>query len=84
MLNEHIKSTINMLLPIYTQLFNIILDTGIVPESWALGDILPIYTNKGNIKLPENYRPITLFSCLGKVFTSIINSRPNNTLKNMK
>ena len=75
MLNEHIKSTINMLLSIYTQLFNIILDIGIVPVSWALGDILPKYKNKGNIKLPENYRPITLLSCLGKLFTSILNSR---------
>ena len=76
-LNEHIKSTINILLPIYTHLFNLILDTGFVPESWALGDILPIYKNKGSIKLSENYRPITLLSCLGKLFTSILNNRLN-------
>ena len=24
---------------------------------------------------PENYRPITLLSCLGKVFTCILNKR---------
>ena len=57
------------------KLFSIIFDSGIVPESWAVGDILPIYKNKGNVNSPENYRPITLLSCLGKVFTSIINSR---------
>ena len=77
-LNEHIKSTVNLLLPIYTQLFNTILDTGIFPESWALGDILPIYQNKGNMKLPENYRPITLLSCLGKLFAAVLNNRLSN------
>ena len=76
-LNEHIKSTINLFLPIYSSLFNLILDTGIVPESWSVGDILPIYKNKGSVNLPENYRPITLLSCLGKLFTSILNNRLN-------
>ena len=74
-LNEHIKTTMNIFLPIYTKLFNTIFESGIVPESWSVGDILPIYKNKGNINSPENYRPITLLSCLGKVFTSIINTR---------
>ena len=32
-LNEHIKSTIQIMLPIYTKLFNIIFDTGIVPDT---------------------------------------------------
>lgn len=74
-LNEHIKYTINAFSPIYIQLFNLILDTGVIPDSWVLGDILPIYKNKGSINLPENYRPITLLSCLGKLFTSILNNR---------
>ncbi|MCG8093283.1 MAG: reverse transcriptase family protein, partial [Candidatus Thiodiazotropha endolucinida] len=77
-LNEHLKSTIDLFLPIYGHLFNLILDSGIVPESWALGDILPIYKNKGCMNLPENYRPITLLSCLGKLFTSILNKRLYN------
>ena len=74
-LNEHLKATINTLAPVYVKLFNIIFDTGIVPESWTLGDILPIYKNKGSKTSPENYRPITLLSCFGKLFTSILNSR---------
>ena len=77
-LNKHIKSTIQIILPIYTKPFNIIFDTGIVPESWCLGNILPIYKNKGNNKLPENYRPITILSCFGKLFTAILNVRLTN------
>ena len=43
-LNEHIKSTSHLLLPIYTKIFNIVFDTGIVPENWAVGDIYPYIT----------------------------------------
>ena len=50
-------------------------DSGFVPDSWTLDDILPIYKNKGNIRHPENYRPITILSCFGKLFTSILNTR---------
>ena len=40
--NEHIKSTVYLLLPIYCKLFNVILDTGIIPQSWSIGIIKPI------------------------------------------
>ena len=74
-LNDYLKDTIHVMAPIYTKLFNIIFHTDIAPDSWTLGDILPIYKNKGNKKSPENYRPITLLSCFGKLFTSILNNR---------
>ena len=61
-----------------TFLVNIIFDTGFAPESWLLGNIFTVYKNKGDIQNPENYRPITLFSCLGKLFTAIINNRLND------
>ena len=61
--------------PVYTKLFNIIFDSGLIPESWTLGNIIPIFKNKGTFKNPENYRPITLLSCFGKLFTSILNAR---------
>ena len=76
-LNEHLKNSILIMMPVYVKLFNIVFNYGIVPDSWSIGDILPIYKNKGSASLPENYRPITLLSCLGKLFTSIINNRLN-------
>ena len=66
------------MLPIYVKLFDVVFDTSIIPESRLKGNILPIYKNKGDIQQPENYRPITLLSCVGKLFTSIINNRLTN------
>ena len=49
-----------------------------IPTQWACGNIIPIYKNKGARTEPQNYRPITLLSCLGKLFTAIINNRLHN------
>ena len=76
-LNEYICATYNKLRAMYILLFNRVLDKGIIPESWLNGIILPIYKNKGDSKDPDNYRGITLLSCLGKLFTSVINNRLN-------
>jgi len=62
-------------------LFNAILDSSCIPESWLLGQIIPILKNKGSIENPENYRPITILSCLGKLFTTVLNCRMTSFLK---
>ena len=76
-LNEHIKSTMPIMLNIYEKLFNLILDTGCFPSSWTTGIIKPVYKNKGNKPEPQNFRPITLVSCFSKLFTSILINRLN-------
>lgn len=75
--NEFIKSSIANMLPIYVKLFNIVLDTGLIPDTWLSGIIKPIYKNKGDRDDLDNYRAICLTSNLGKVFTSVINTRLN-------
>ena len=75
--NEYIKATYDCMLNLYTELFNMILDSGVIPTQWICGNIVPIYKNKGDSTDPQNYRPITLLSCLGKLFTAIINERLN-------
>ena len=62
-------------MPVYLKIFNIIYESGFVPEEWLIGLVKPIYKNKGDPTKPDNYRPITLLSCLGKVFTCILNHR---------
>ena len=74
-LNEYLKSTLNFMLSKYVVLFNEILTSGHVPDSWAIGKIMPIFKNKGSNTDTSNYRGITLLNCLGKAFTTIVNNR---------
>lgn len=76
-LNEYIKSTIDDLMPVYIKLFNLILDTGIIPDNWSTGIMITIFKNKGSRSDPEMYRGITLNSCFSKTFSSILNNRLN-------
>ncbi|MCG7875884.1 MAG: reverse transcriptase family protein [Candidatus Thiodiazotropha endolucinida] len=80
-LNEYLKITKECMLPIYVSLFNLILDTGHIPDMWLEGKIKPIFKNKGGPLDPNNYRPITLLSCLGKLFTATLNERLSNFLE---
>ena len=72
-INEYIKATAHEMMPLYVAFFNLIFDTGVLPDSWLEGVMRPIYKNKGDSNNPENYRPITILSCFGKLFTSILN-----------
>ena len=79
---EYIKGSIcSELLPLYHMLFSTVLDSGVLPTSWLIGYIIPLYKHKGDTANPENYRPITILSCLGKVFTAILNERLTSYLK---
>ena len=83
-LNEHIKYSFELpFMPeIYLHLFNLVFDTGLLPEPWSIGKIIPIYKQKGQTTDPSNYRPVTLLSCMGKLFTAVINKvMQKNTIK---
>lgn len=44
----------NILMPLYNSLFDLILETGILPDSWFEAMIGPIYKHKGDSSQPEN------------------------------
>ena len=73
--NEYIKNCPISVVELIVNLFNLILRTGHVPHDWSIGLIVPIFKKKGSKFDPNNYRGITLLSCLGKLFTLCINSR---------
>ena len=81
-INEFLKYSASKLLPIFFSLFNIVFDSGCIPETWSEGSIVPIYKNKGDPANADNYRGITVLSCFGKLFTCILNNRLNSYLEN--
>ena len=74
-LNEFIKNCPENLINVIVLLFNMVLESGIIPSDWTVGIIKVLYKNKGDINDVNNYRGITLLSCIGKLFTSVINAR---------
>lgn len=82
--NEYIKATTIQFINIYEKVFNVIFDPGIIPDIWLIGSIKPIFKNKGNKYDPKIIRPITILSCLGKLFTSILNDRLNTLSEEFK
>ena len=75
--NEYISYEKRQLKPVMKLLFNEIYDTGIYPEQWSSGIIIPIY-KKGTREDPSNYRGITLTSAMSKLFTYMLNQRIND------
>jgi hypothetical protein len=58
-----------------------VLESGIVPDDWCMGMIKPLFKNKGSKDDPDNYRGITLLSCISKLFTAMINIRLSDYLE---
>ena len=78
--NEFLKNCPTEIIMAITDFFNIVLDTRIVPTEWTIGLIIPLYKNKGAKSDPDCYRGITLLSCMGKLFTAVVNDRLANFL----
>ena len=72
--NEVLKSTnVKTLL---RELFQLCFETGIIPSMWLRAIVKPIPKNSENDpRIPQNYRGISLLSCILKLFTSLLNSR---------
>ena len=72
--NEMLSCLVEICPKLILKLFNLILEKEDILPDWIISFIVPIH--KGGTKSdPTNYRGISLLSCLGKLFLSIINNR---------
>ena len=55
-------------------LFNQSLSAGIFPNEWGKPIIVPIY-KRGTKDDPNNFRGMSLLTCISKLFTKILNNR---------
>ena len=78
--NEMIKCTNAGGIKLLTKLFNTILNYGYFPKEWNYG-LLRLIHKGGETDNEDNYRAITLNSCLGKLFCTILNHRLNPLLE---
>ena len=46
----------------------------VFPSDWCKSVIIPLF-KKGDDKIPDNYRGISLLSIVSKVFTAVLNKR---------
>ena len=73
-LNEFILNAPRHVKLVMLMIFNNILLLEYFPSSWAVGNIVPIFKS-GDKNDTNNYRGITILSCMGKLFTKILNNR---------
>jgi hypothetical protein len=69
-----------MIAPSLTKLFNLSLKTCKFPNSWKFANVMPIF-KKGDTSDVNNYRPVSLLSCLSKVFEKAIFKHVFNFLR---
>ena len=76
LLNEYFITFKDVFVPLIVRLFNAIFDSGNFLSIWTEGRcIIILLFKKGHANDANNYRGITLISCLEKMFTSVINNR---------
>ena len=65
------------LLPVLVHLYNIVLSTGKIPQLWkhAVIKLIPKAQAAEDPTNPKHFRPIALTSCIGKIFTTLIEHR---------
>ena len=72
--NEMLKSAIKCISPLLVELFNKIILTEYYPKLWDVGIRTPLH-KCDDISNPDNYRGITINSCLSKLFSQLMNER---------
>ena len=79
--NEHLKTTLPVLVTPLTVLLNKCLIHGAVPDKWKKSTVIMLYKGKGNTTDPNAYRGIALENTLLKVLTTLMCKRLNTIIE---
>ena len=77
---KFLKISAKKVVPAITDIINLSMNSGEYPEQLKIAKVLPIF-KKGNPSLASNYRPISVLSCINKIFEKIISKRIYNFLE---
>ena len=72
--NEMLKCIVEKYPKVLTKVYNSALQNNSVFDDWMVSILTPIY-KKGSKMIRENYRGISLISCVFKLFSAILNNR---------
>ena len=78
--NKLLIATVDIITEPLTILFNRCLNEGIFPNIWKIAHVTPLHKKEPE-NLCNNYRPISLLSCVGKVLERCVHSRVLDYLK---
>ena len=71
--NDILKNSKLVIAPMLCNLFNKVLEDGVYPDDWCKAIIVPVY-KKRETSDPNNYRGISLLSCISKLLSTILNN----------
>lgn len=71
---EYIKYNCLIIAPLLRNMFNVIMQSGYIPNDWKRSYIIPI-PKKGNVNDVSNYRGIVSQSCIPKMFDMLITDK---------
>ena len=66
---------------ILAEFFNKCLKESCFPDCWKVSPVVPVFKNVGERSTAKNYRPVSLFSVVSKVFEKLVNNRILDHLK---
>ncbi|UYV80008.1 hypothetical protein LAZ67_18001387 [Cordylochernes scorpioides] len=79
--NTVVKALVRMHLSLLARLFNRCLDTGTFPEAWKVARVVLLEKSGRKGNSPNDYRPLSLLACLGKVLDSLLAQRLKHWLE---
>lgn len=79
--NEFFKYAGEISHDLLLQIFQNIFETEIIPTEWSCSTIVNLYKGEGDTETLNNYRGITLTSCLRKLFERVLDHRVKEILE---